>query len=47
MYSYNVGVYTPNGRCVLDISAQNRKQACNIAWGQGYTVVDCNYYDHD
>jgi len=47
MHPYNVGVYTPNGRLVIIYYAVTRSEACNKAWGDGYTVVDCNYHDHD
>jgi hypothetical protein len=47
MYLYYVGVYTPNGRTVIEINADSRTQACNIVWGKGYTVVDCNHHNHD
>ena len=46
-YRYNVGIWLPCGRSVITIDADNRAQAMNIAWGQGHTVVDCNYHDHD
>jgi hypothetical protein len=47
MFLYNVGVYTPAGRVVRQYYAKSRTEALNKAWGDGLTVVDCNYHDHD
>lgn len=47
MFLYNVGVYTPWGRIVKQYYATTRTEACNQAWGDGHTVVDCDYHDHD
>lgn len=47
MHLYTVGVHTPYGRIIKQYYADNRTEACNKAWGDGYTVVDCDAYDHD
>ena len=47
MFLYNVGVYTPYGRVIRQYYAATRTEACNEAWAAGYTVVDCDYHEHD
>ena len=47
IYGYAVGIATRYGRRAIDVQAKSRMQACNIAWGEGHTVVDCEYKKHD
>lgn len=48
MFNYSVLVYNSQfGQQTITITAENRAQAMNIAWGQGFTVLGCNYFDHD
>lgn len=47
MNQYTIGIATPNGRAVVIYYADTRSEALNRAWGDGHTVVDCNYHDQD